>query len=130
MRTYFTKKEAIENIIETLENGYSGYYCDLHNEVFNTDYYIIGTAYAKEALNEYGVFDAIDVVQSYENHIFGELYTDISDSEKLASMLWYIIGEGVISENDELPNYWNNLADDETNKIIVESLKEDLKECE
>ena len=40
-QTYFTKNEALEDIKEILES-YNGYYCDLHNEVFNTDYYIIG----------------------------------------------------------------------------------------
>lgn len=48
MNKYFTRKEAIEDIIEVLENGYSGYYFDLHNKVFDTDYYIIGTAEAKK----------------------------------------------------------------------------------
>ncbi len=62
------KEEAIEAIIEALENGFDGYYCDLHNEVFNTDYYIIGTYKAKEALREYDVFEAIDLVQNYERN--------------------------------------------------------------
>jgi hypothetical protein len=31
------REEARVAIIEALENGYDGYYCDLHNEVFNTD---------------------------------------------------------------------------------------------
>lgn len=44
------REQAKEEIIEALKDGYSGYYCDLHNEVFNTDYYIIGTHRAKEAL--------------------------------------------------------------------------------
>ena len=57
------KAEAIEAIIDALESGYSGYYCDLHNEVFNTDYYIVGTGLAKEALREYDVFDAIELVE-------------------------------------------------------------------
>ena len=46
------RREARAAIIEALQDGYSGYYCDLHNEVFNTDYYIIGTYQAKEALKE------------------------------------------------------------------------------
>lgn len=121
----FTRKEAIESIIETLENGYSGYYCDLHNEVFNTDYYIIGTYEAKEALKQYDVFKAIEKVQEYEKDNFGENYTDISDPEKLANMLYYIIGEEVISDMftiiDEFSDNWNNPANDETNqKIIIE----------
>lgn len=128
----FTRKEAIESIIETLESGYSGYYCDLHNEVFNTNYYIIGTAEAKEALKEYDVFNAIEKVREYEKFTlftFGEVYTDISNPENLANMLFYIIGEEVISEMYDIKEFndnWDNVADEETNAIIVKQLKEML----
>ena len=74
------RKEAREAIIETLKDGYSGYYCDLHNEVFNMDYYIIGSYEAKEALKEYDVWEAIEKVQTYEKYNFGEVYTDLSVS--------------------------------------------------
>ena len=43
------REEARERIIECLKNNYTGYYCDLHHEVFNSDYYIIGTHEAKKA---------------------------------------------------------------------------------
>ena len=121
------KKEAIEAIIDCLEDGYSGYYCDLHNEVFNTDYYIIGNYEAKEALREYDVFDAIELVQTYEKDNFGEIYTDLSDPEKLINMVWYIIGDEVICEMNEIEAFsdnWNNEADEETNAIIVNAMKE------
>lgn len=52
------REEARAAIIEALKDGFEGYYCDLHHEVFNTDYYISGTYRAKEALTEYGVFEA------------------------------------------------------------------------
>lgn len=121
------KEQAIAEIIETLENGYSGYYCELHNEVFNTDYYIIGTFQAKEALKEYDVFDAIELVQDYEKDNFGEVYTDLSDAEKLVNMLYYIIGDEVIAEMFDIEAFndnWDNCADDETNAKIVEAMKE------
>ena len=120
------KQEAIEAIMEALD-GYSGYYCDLHNEVFNTDYYIIGTYEAKEALREYDVFDAIDLVQTYEKEQFGEIYTDLSDPEKLINMVYYIIGYEVIGEMYDIETFndnWNNCADDETNAVILEAMKE------
>lgn len=127
---YFTREEAVNDVIECLENGYSGYYCDLHNEVFNTNYYIIGTHEAKEALKQYDVFDAIEKVQEYENNQFGYVDTDVSDPEKLANMLYYIIGDEVINidmvDIEEFHNNWNNLADKETNAKIVEQLKEIL----
>lgn len=121
------KQEAIEAIIEVLENGYSGYYCDLHNEVFNTDYYIIGTYAAKEALKEYDVFEAIELVQNYEKEEFGEIYTDLSDPEKLINMVYYIIGNEIICEMYKIEAFeenWNEKADNETNTIIVEEMRE------
>lgn len=121
------KEQAIADIIETLENGYDGYYCDLHNEVFNTDYYIIGTYQAKEALKEYDVFEAIELVQSYEREQFGEIYTDLSDPEKLINMVYYIVGDEVIGEMHDIEAFndaWNDEADEETNAVIIKAMKE------
>ena len=121
------KQEAIEAIIDTLESGYDGYYCDLHNEVFNTDYYIIGTYEAREALTEYDVFEAIDLVQTYEKDQFGETYTDVSDPEKLINMVYYVIGDNIIGDMYEIKEFedrWNERADEETNAIIVKKMKE------
>ena len=122
---YFTRQEALEKIKEAIEEGYDGYYCDLHNDVFNTDYYIIGNAEAKKALEEYGVFEAIEIVRDYEMNNFGEFTTDISSPEKLANMLWYIIGEETITEIESVTgDNWNERADDESNAIVLEEIKE------
>jgi len=122
------RKEAREAIIETLKDGFCGYYCDLHHEVFNTGYYIIGTYQAKKALEEYDVFEAIEKVQTYEKDNFGEIYTDLSDPEKLVNMLYYIIGEEVLYEImdgvEAWEENWNNLATDETNAEILKALEE------
>ena len=122
------REEARERIIECLKNYYDGYYCDLHDEVFNTNYYIIGTYKAKEALLEYDVWDAIDKVLTYEKDNFGEVYTDLSDPEKLVNMLFYIIGEEVLREmlddSETLRDNWNNFADEEINSEILEELEE------
>ena len=124
------RKEAVEKIIETLENGFNGYYCDLHNEVFNTDYYIIGTYQAEKYLKEYGVFNAIRAVQEYEKFNFGELFTDISNPEKLVNMLFYVVGDEIMGELfeacDEFNDNWNAVADDETNAKIIEYIKENV----
>lgn len=121
------KQEAIEDIIERLED-YNGYYCDLHNDVFNTDYYIIGTYLAEKELEAYDVFEAIRLVQRYEMEQFGEVYTDLSEPEKLIDMVYYIIGDDVICDMvaaiPEFDKNWSNVADDETNKKIVERMKE------
>ena len=126
------RKEAREAIIETLQNGYNGYYSDLHNEVFNTNYYIIGTHNAKKALKEYDVFDAIDKIQEYEKENFGEICTDLSNPEKIINMLYYIIGEEVLYEimDDVFSEHWNNQADEKTNAKILKAIEEkEVKIC-
>lgn len=89
-------KQARRDIIERLQDGFNSCYADFHDEVFNSDYYIVGTHAAKKALEEFGVFDAIEKVQAYEKDLFGETYTDVSNPEKLVNMLYYIIGEEVL----------------------------------
>ena len=120
------RKEARAAIIETLKNGYSGYYCDLHNEVFNTHYYIIGAHEAKEALKEYDVFKAVEKVQKYEIDNFGAVYTDLSDPVKLVNMLYYIIGEEVlydmVDSSETWRRNWNKKAHEEINARILEEI--------
>jgi hypothetical protein len=120
------REEAREAIIETLRDGYGGYYCDLHHEVFNTDYYIVGTYKAKKALEEYGVWNAIEKVQTYEKDNFGKIFTDLSDPEKVVNMLYYIIGEEVLyemmNESKTLEENWDYLASVETNAEILGEL--------
>ena len=122
------RQEARERIIECLKNGFDGYYCDLHHEVFNTSYYIIGTWKAKKALEEYDVWEAIDKVQTYEKDVFGEVFTDLSDPEKVINLLFCIIGEEVIQEmlddSETWNKNWNSLANEETNTKILEELSE------
>ena len=122
------REEARTAIIETLKEGYTGYYSDLHNEVFNSDYYIIGTYKARKALEEYGVWEAIGKVQTYEEDNFGEVFTNLSNPEKLINMLYYIIGEEVLFEMmngvKAWEENWNNVADEETNTRILEELGE------
>ena len=125
---YFTRIEALEEIKVVLEDNYNGCYADLHNEAFNMDYYVIGYAEAKKALEEYGVFEAIGVVREYEEFNFGEYYTDISNPEKLANMLWYIIGEEAMREIESITEHWNDKADDEINSEILKEIEALMEE--
>jgi len=122
------REEARAAIIEALQDGFDGYYSELHHEVFNTNYYIIGTYKAKEALEEYGVWNAIEKVQEYEKDNFGQVYTDLSNPEKLINMLYYIIGEEVLfemmNESETLNENWDYQADEETNNEILKELSE------
>ena len=70
---------------------------ELHNEIFNTDYYIIGTYEAKQWLAD-KVFDVIDYIKEYEEDNFGEVTTDLSNPEKIVNMFVYIRGEEILYE--------------------------------
>ena len=125
---YDMKVDAVNAIIDCLECGYDGYYCDLHNEVFNKDYYVTGTAEAKNILGEgENIFNAIGRIYTYEKDNFGEVYTDFSDPIKVVNMLFYIIGEEIMCNNDEfykiLTEHWYEYANEETNIELVKALK-------
>ena len=121
------REDARARIIECLKDGYKGYYCDLHSEVFNTSYYIIGTEQAKKVLEEYGVFDAIGKVQAYEKEYYGRVYTDFSNPEEIANMLFAIIGEEVLHEMvggvTVWYENWDNRANEETNAKILKEVR-------
>lgn len=126
----FTKNdfmmEAMGEIINALENGYTSYLCDLHNEVFNTDYYETVYYDAVRWLDkyEYSVFDVIDKIITYEENNFGEVNTDLSNPCAVLNMYWYIVGEealdilanGCREEFDEL---WDNELDDNERKFLL-----------
>ena len=96
---------------------------EIHNEVFNTDYFIIGYYQAEQWLKaNYGIFAAIDTVKEYEVENFGELTTDISSSESVVNMLVYILGENVLNNLDVINNSFND--DKLCEKLQVELLTE------
>jgi len=70
---------------------------DLHHHAFNEDYYIIGTYKAKQWLGDMA-FNVIEFIKEYEQFQFGEVYTDLSDPEKVVNMYVYIIGEEIVSD--------------------------------
>ena len=68
---------------------------ELHHEIFNTDYYIIGRHKAVEWLSD-RVFEVMNIIQGYENLHFGEVNTDFSEPENVVNMYVYIVGEEFI----------------------------------
>ena len=96
--------------------------CDVHNELFNTDYYIIGTYKAKEWLGS-DVFEAIEEIKEYEQDNFREVTTDLSNPERVVNMYVYILGEEILQESDTLKKEWDNILDNEILEGIIEDLK-------
>ena len=68
---------------------------DLHNNLFNTDYYIIGTYKATQWLGDKAM-NVINIIKDYEQDSFGECNTDFSDAEKVVNMYVYILGEELL----------------------------------
>tara|TARA_R110002020_G_scaffold55675_1_gene154270 strand:+ start:92 stop:466 length:375 start_codon:yes stop_codon:yes gene_type:complete len=71
---------------------------ELHNEIFNTDYYIIGTYEAKQWLGDQA-FDIIGIIKEYEEDNFGEVTTELDNPERVVNMYVYIVGEDLINED-------------------------------
>ena len=85
------------------------YLDDTFNDLFNSEPWIIGRFEASNALNNFdgyehetsldGVFGAIEFVKDYELQNFGTVQNDdISDPERLANMVAYIMGENAFNE--------------------------------
>ena len=122
-------EDAKAVIIEALTDGeYSGYYCDLHNYLFNEDYHYCYTSEAEDDLNAIGVFNAISVIVKYETEEFGVVNTDFTNPCNVANMLYYIVGEEVLYDLFDECELWDEVRDDEateeTNKALVQWLKE------
>ena len=76
------------------------YFDDLHNLLFNQNYYIIGTWKASQWLGD-NLLNVIGYIKDYEKNYFDfmEDSTDFSSSESIANMITYIFGEEIISES-------------------------------
>ena len=65
------------------------------------------------------VFNAIAEIQDYEKEHFGETYTDITSSEKVANMLAYIYGELVLYESATYSEEWDNELQQKHINLII-----------
>ena len=117
-KEYFTEAEALEDIKNFLiDNNVKSYehYEDLHHNVFN-----FGYRGGLEALEEYGVFEAIGEVQQYEMDNFEAVFTDLSNADSVSNMLWYIVGENVVYSLDAWDNCTGLMNEGDNEKIIKE----------
>ena len=110
-------KDEIKDMIMDYENVYG---CDLAYEMYNNDYYIIGTYKAKQFLKEY-FDDMSECLEQYQEE-FGEVYKDITDPEKVASLLALFVAQDVLSESKVLDDKWNEALEESD----LEQIKEEL----
>ena len=110
-------KDEIKDMIMDYEDVYG---CDLAHEMYNNDYYIIGTYKARQFLKKY-FDDMIECLEQYEEEL-GETYPDITNSEKLATLLALSVAEDVLCESKTLDEYWDCRLTEEN----LEAIKEEL----
>ena len=95
-------KDNYTNLKEALEDE------DLHDKVFNEDYYIIGYHQAEQWLVEDGknnfnnsqnmTFDVLGYVMEQEEIHLGEIHTVIDNAETLVNHYTYWLGREIIEE--------------------------------
>ena len=121
------RNELIGKIIDAINDGYlmGKPVNELHHEIFNTDYFIIGYFQAEKWLKEnYGIFAAIETIKEYEQENFGEVNTDLSSSENVVNMLVYILGEELLNDINTIQENW----DEDLTEEISEEIKNELDE--
>ncbi len=98
----YKKNEIKEHIIDILNNytwneilNFREDISELHHNLFNTDYYIIGRYQAKQWLSD-EVLDVIDYIKEYEEMNFGEVSTNFSEAEHIVNMYTFILGEELL----------------------------------
>ena len=127
------KTEAKLAIIEKLEEGYDGYLCDLHNEVFNTEMYTNDRDEAIEILDSLGAYSVIEEITRYEQDNFGEVNTHrLASPCDVLSMFWYITGEEALAELGEdvleFDELWDEELTEEDCLVLIDRFKEKMEE--
>ena len=127
------KTEAKWAIIEKLEEGYEGYLCELHNEVFNTEMYETNAAKATRILDELGGYSVVAEVIKYEEDNFGQISAGkYNDSRWVLSMFWYITGEEALAELaedvPEFEEFWDEELTEEECLVLIDRFNKKMEE--
>ena len=127
-----TTREARETAIEIIKDAANDGYllgndtAEIHHQVFNTDYFIIGRYEASKWLESDagGAFNAIGVIKEYETDNFGEVITDLSEPEHVANMYIYIAGNEVLNSLDTIQDNWGENLTEEMQQQLLEELEQ------
>ena len=127
------KNEAKWAIIDKLEEGYDGYLCDLHNEVFNMEMYTEDRNKAVEILDSLGAYSVIEEITRYEQDNFGEVNTHrLASPCDVLSMFWYITGEEALAElGEDVPEFdelWNEELTEEECLVLIDRFNKKMEE--
>ena len=127
------KTEAKWAIIEKLEEGYDGYLCDLHNEVFNMEMYTDNRDEAIKILDCLGAYSVIEEITRYEQDNFGEVNTHrLASPCDVLSMFWYITGEEALAElAEDVPEFdelWDEELTEDECLVLIDRFRKKMEE--
>jgi len=128
--TYKALESIVCHAVDQLKDGIGldQYGCDLHNDLFNRDYFIVYHSRAVQWLKDCDIdtFDAIETVFDYENENFGEVNTKVNP-EAIVNMYAYIAGEAILNESKTLDKKWDSRLTESDCKKIAKELNSLLK---
>jgi hypothetical protein len=110
MNTETIKSELQEYIIEALQDVNTDEMIsrgqdvhELHQKLFNTDYYLIGYYKCEQWLKHHNIniFEGIEFCQEWEKENFGEC-KQYTNAEQLVNMITYIIGEEILQKAKDI----------------------------
>jgi len=118
------QKAVLDHALSNLEDlcGLDNDGADLHNALFNEDYFIIGHYQARQFLGD-DVFKAIEYVQQWEKDVCGEVSKEVTD-ENIANMFAYIAGEEILNRSKHLQRCWDKPLNENSLKIIAMEIKQ------
>lgn len=118
--------EAIDSVISALEDGYAYKYEDLHDTVFRWTYGINNPRKAQAILDELDMeSEVIWEIESYGEIDLDEL--DMDDPCDVYNAFWEALGDRVTTDLSEIDLFFDSLfknADEETNRLLIEKIKE------
>ena len=122
------KNDVRRDIIDKLRDGVGAgsYGCDLHDELCNTDYFIIGSYKAKEWIGEHA-FDVIQLIADWESENLAEdSGFDFSEPERVANMCAFVMGQEILNESKTLERCWDLELNDADLSALAAELSSSL----
>ena len=134
MKTQQINKSVREELVSEIERNIKDHIgtevSELHHNLFNTDYYILGIYESKQWLKSHDLdgLEVLNKVIQFEIDNFGEVsetrIKELTFYEKLVNSYVYWIGEEMLNEIDCLSDNWEKLLTEEIAEKIIAELKE------
>ena len=118
------QQAVLDHALSNLEDlcGLDNDGAELHNALFNEDYFIIGSSKARQFLGDQA-FKAIEYCQQWELDVCGEVSKEVTD-ENIANMFAYVAGEEILNRSNHLQRCWDKPLNENSLKIIALEIRQ------